>query len=347
MTNENGVFKINVANADTLTISHLGFEKLQYRVYAPSTSLVDTIYLEPASYQLRTVEIYAEDPREIVNRAVANIGINYLQGSHLIETHFRNMIKEDEDFVFFTEGAALIANASYFSTNDKDCRVQIQDIRSSSSKSILFSSATSRLTNEVGAISFFQNKGFLRKDMPHYDFELDGTLHYDSVDVYFIKFKPKASLKRKIHFEGTLFITTESYHFVKLVYTINHNSKKFTLTRYKGSPNEFVQQYLSDKYEIAFRPLNKKRWSVSYVNTETHSAIKFKKAGSAVNLRSLKSLFVVNPDSKKVFDASNSISIDQDLSTYARQFNPSVWDNFDPLVRTKELDALLKEKQDE
>ncbi len=341
VSNDEGYFKLNYTEvSDSIIISHLGYSKEIYHINDFFEKLSDTIYLKPKIVQLAEVTIFGGEPREIIKKAVKNLKANYPVEPNSIMCHFRSIIKEDEEFVFFTEGASLIANTTYLSKKEQASKIQIYDVRSSTNKSKIFTSFRASLKNNIDAISFYENKPFLLKDLNNYEFIINGIVPFDNYLVYVVRFNPNPRLKRKFVFEGTLYIETTTHAFVKMDYTITALSEKFSFVRYKGLDNEFVQTYLNERYEILFRPLQSK-WGISYVNTETLSTVNFTKDNSQIKILLVNELLISNSNQNKKIDESKTISIKDDIHKHSDSFDAKMWTHFNQILRNEKLQTLM------
>lgn len=343
ITNDEGNYKLIYTDpSDSIIISHLGYGKVIYHINNFFEKLTDTIYLKPSVVVLKEIIVFGGDPREIISKAVNNLKTNYPTDQNNIKAHFRSIVKENEEFVFFTDGATLIQNASYLSKKNQVSKVQVYDVRSSSNKSQVFTAFKAILENNINAIDFFKNKPFLSKDLNNYVFKVDRIMPYDNYLVYAIKFEPKQGLKRKFVFTGTLFVETKTYAFVKMDYTIAALSEKFTLVRNKGLHNEYIQTYLTDKYEILFRPFQGK-WVISYINTETLSTIKFTSDNKQINIFLIQELLVSSTEANgsKDIDESKTIAIKDDITKYSNFFDETMWKEFNQILPNKEMKSLM------
>lgn len=342
VTNDEGYYKLNYTElSDSIIISHLGYLKQIYHVKEFFQNLSDTIYLRPKTIELSEVIVFGGEPREIIKKAVNSLRYNYPIEPSNSMSYFRSLIREDSEFVFFSEGTALITNTYYLKKKEQESKIQIYDVRSSTNKSKIFSSFKASLKNNIGAISFYENKPFLLKDLVNYEFTIEGIIPFDNFYVYAIKFRPTSKLKRKFIFEGTLYVETKSYAFVKMEYTITALSEKFTFTRYKGLENEFYQTYINERYEILFRPFQGK-WELSYVNTETLSTAKFKRDNSEIKILLINELLVSNLNPPKALDDSKAISVKDDINKHSDYFDDKMWNYFNTILPNKQLRTLIE-----
>lgn len=341
ITNDEGYFKLNFTTPlDSIIISHLGYEKIGY----PINNFFehgDTIYLTPKVVQLNEVTIFGGDPKQIITKAIKKLSSNYPNEPNTIKAHFRSIIKENEEYVFFTEGAALVQNASYLSSKNQVSKVRVYDIRSSTNKSETFTSYKASLENTINAIDFFKNKPFLSKDLDYYVFKVEKIIPYNNNTAYVIKFEPKPNLKRKYLFSGTLFIESTSNAFIRMEYTIAL-VEKFTFTRYKGLDNEFNQTFLTDKYEVQFRPFQNK-WTLVYATTETFSTINFIKDKREIKMTTINEL--LNSEEQRAnsqsIEDTKTITINEDIHKYSEFFDESMWVKFNQILPNKKLRGLM------
>lgn len=346
VTNEEGTYKLlKEFEDDSIIISHIGFKRGAFQSADFFKANNDTIYLEPEVTQLEDVVIFGGDPRELVKKAVKKISTNYPVTNTNISSHFRSTIQENNDYVIFLEGAFLIQNPSYLSGKRSLSKVQVLDIRASSNKSQIFDQFKVSPENIINASDFFKNKPFLSKDLNNYNFQLVKIVSYDNYEVYVIKFEPQSGLKRKYSFSGTVFIETKNLAFVKLEYSIAF-SEKYSFIKNSGLRNEFKQTFLSDKYEILFKP-TKTTWVVSYVRTETLSVAIFTESNKEVEINLTQELLASKSELTdiKIIEEKNAIDINENIYKHANSFDQGLWAKFNQIAPNEKLKYLIQDEK--
>ena len=342
ITNEDGNYKlIREIEIDSVVISHIGYKRLALNANDFFKSDYDTIYLDPQIIELENVVIFGGEPIEVIRKAVKNIPKNYPVNKNNISAHFRNIIQENDDYVIFLEGALLIQNQSYLSGKKNLSKVQVLDVRSASNKSKIFTQYKASPENVINASDFFKNKPFLSKDLKHYNFQLVKIVSYENYEVYVIKFEPKSGLKRKYSFAGTVFIETKTLAFIKLGYVITF-SDKYSFIKNQGLQNEYNQTFLSDKYEILFKPFDDK-WIVSYIKTETKSIVAFLKTKKEIKISLTQELLASRSElnNPKKLNEQKVININEDIYKHSNAFDESLWSEFNQIVPNRKIKALI------
>lgn len=109
ITNEQGKFKYISEGYDeniSIYISHLGFENK----IIPRAVLSDTIYLVQKTYQLNEVTVI--DTKELKNKILKNIEINYDSGKTCESFFIKQFLQENGDYVNYLEAVGVVENRS-------------------------------------------------------------------------------------------------------------------------------------------------------------------------------------------------------------------------------------------
>jgi len=126
IANENGVFKLFVPKNhlyDTLEISCLGYKLKSITPAHFSQNKTINIELEPDAIELSEITITPPDPKEILDKAIEKISVNYPQKPHYLNAYYRELIKKDSNFIKFCDAACEIYYDGYYGQNDPDRRM--------------------------------------------------------------------------------------------------------------------------------------------------------------------------------------------------------------------------------
>jgi hypothetical protein len=344
VTNEEGKYRLTKEiSDDSIIVSHIGFKRMAFKSSDFFLLTNDTILLQPSAIELKDIVIFGGEPKEVVKKAMKNITKNYPTSRNNIFAHFRNTIKENNEYVGFLEAAFLIQNQSYITGNDDPSKLQILDIHAAPNRSQFFTKITAQTEDIIGASDFFKTKPFLSKDINDYVFNLTEITPYDNFEIYVIKFQPKSGLKAKLLFSGTLYIETKSLIFVKLDYTIQFSDiPRFSFTKYKGLENEYHQTFNTKTITVLFKPFDGK-WVLSYVNLVTSSKIVFTQRNKEINLELTQELLANKSElnSPKPLDKVKLINIKEDIIKQATALDASIWSTFNRLVPNEKMKALV------
>lgn len=100
LTNEDGVFRLRLDQADTLIFSHIGYASLLL-----PASMEMRIDLAPRAYELEGVLIMPVETTDLLRQAIEAIPGNYDHQSVMQQAFFRELLKENDTYVELNEAA--------------------------------------------------------------------------------------------------------------------------------------------------------------------------------------------------------------------------------------------------
>lgn len=247
-SNADGSFALKVPELHTfkkfsIKISCIGYENLI--VDSPTETLA--IRLKPTRTILKEVIVFGKDltPQKIVQRAFDNIPRNYNSKPFVYRTFYRHYCRDDDVYGRLIEAAVEVYKRKGYRImqtypGSKD-EVRVTQLRRSFDNTkvntnhvpialynILAtdiagyqSNMKSSDDNWIASMGFQEVSG-LKKYINLFRFDFRGITAFDNEEVYEIDYRLKADTIRlssglayPIDFHGTLFITTNSYAFVK------------------------------------------------------------------------------------------------------------------------------------
>jgi hypothetical protein len=237
-SNLDGEFSLFVSGAVTVKITCVGYQSMELS----SLAEIGTIQLKPMATQLNEVVIYdkALNPRKIVRKAFASIDKNFSTAPFLQNFFYRHYCKDDGTYGRLIEASVDIwKDQGYRSTQsaagDRE-EIRVTQLRRSldkttaaqghtpiAVKSILQADAVGYQT-AVGTehLSFYTDVSSLKADFEKYYFRFSGGTFYDGQEVYVIDYlyREDSILTTSGYVdapraEGSLFITTDTFAFVK------------------------------------------------------------------------------------------------------------------------------------
>lgn len=236
-SNLNGEFSLNASKLDSIKISCLGYESV---VIQSKEELL--IRLKPMATRLDEVYIINKEinPRRIVRKAFASIAHNYDDKSFMQKFFYRHYRKSDSTYINLIEAAVDVwrhqGYRSFRNSKGEREAICITQLRRSLDLTSMVQAQTPIsidyiLQNDIVAyqtavpnnhIKLFEGKSNLKADFENYTFTFDGITNYDGKEVYKIgyAYKKDSVLTASGYMDspssnGWLFITTDSYAFVK------------------------------------------------------------------------------------------------------------------------------------
>ncbi len=238
-SNLNGQFSISIAEPVQLQITCIGYESL--KIY--SIQVTSEIQLKPVVTTLDNVVIFDKpiNAKKIVKKAFVNIPKNYNEQPFLQNFFYRHYCKDDGAYGRLIEASVEVWKNKGYKSQQKSAgekeEIRITQLRRSldmtemaqghepiSVGNILQADLVGYQESEKSEhMSFYATVSNLKADLESYTFTFEGITHYDGQEVYEIKYIYKTdsvlttSGKYRIRAQanGSLFITTDSYAFIK------------------------------------------------------------------------------------------------------------------------------------
>ncbi|MBI1770095.1 MAG: carboxypeptidase-like regulatory domain-containing protein [Bacteroidetes bacterium] len=238
-SNLNGEFTLPVSESVSLKITCVGYESVEINGAAGN----QLIQMKPIAILLNAVVVFnkAVNPKKIVRRAFASIDQNYIDHSFMQKFFYRHYCKDDSAYGRLIEAFVDVwKNEGYHSRQksavDKE-EIRVTQLRRSLDRTTLAQghepiSVKNILQTDIVAyqtaiksdhMSFYTEVSNLKTDLDSYSFTFEGITTYDGQEVYEISYayKKDSALTTSGQYltltqaTGSLFITTDTYAFVK------------------------------------------------------------------------------------------------------------------------------------
>ncbi len=238
-SNLNGQFSISISEPFSLKITCIGYESMLIN----SISEMALIELKPMVTQLTAIVVLSKaiNARRVLKKAFANIDKNYSTNPFLQKFFYRHYCKDDKAYGRLIEASVDVwKNQGYRSVQKvagEQEAIRVTQLRRSLDKTEmaqghepisignilqadLVGYQTEKKSNHV---SFYTELSNLRTDFDSYQFVCKGITYYDDLEVYEIDYTYKkdsvlttsGAYLQLASVSGTLFITTESFAFLK------------------------------------------------------------------------------------------------------------------------------------
>jgi hypothetical protein len=238
-SNLNGQFSISIVEPVSLKVTCVGYES----VVINSLKEITLIQLKPIATQLSAIVVLdkALNPRKIMRKAFSAISINYSDQSFLQKFFYRHYCKDGEEYGRLIEASVDVWKHQGYrsiqkSAGDKE-EIRITQLRRSLDKTIMAEGHEPiavgnilqadvvgyQTTAKSEHLSFHTEVSNLKTDFESYSFTFKGIHHYDNQEVYEISYSYKkdsilttsGKYLPLTQVNGSLFITTDSYAFIK------------------------------------------------------------------------------------------------------------------------------------
>ncbi len=238
-SNLNGQFSISITEPISLKITCVGYESIQIN----SLSEVALIQLKPIITQLSEIVILDKpvNARKILRKAFSNIDKNYTDQPFLQKFFYRHYCKDDKAYGRLIEAAVDVWKDQGYRSVQKTAgekeEIRVTQLRRSLDKTemaqghepisignILQADVVGYQTEAKSEhLSFYTDMSNLKTDFEKYNFTCQAITYYDGLEVYQINYSYKrdsvlttsGSYLELAQASGSLFITTDTYAFVK------------------------------------------------------------------------------------------------------------------------------------
>jgi hypothetical protein len=239
-SNINGQFSLAVSGSVSLMITCIGYESLEVQATVGEVAIIG---LKPKVTQLDAV-IISDKPLEakrIIRKAFGNIKNNYNAAPFRQTFFYRHYCKDDDVYGRLIEASVDVWKPHGYKGTQRTAgewdQIRVTQLRRSLDKTVMaqghepIAVGSILETDLVGYqseqpqehINFYANVSSLRVDIENYTCKFNGITTYDGREVYEIGYVYKkdsvlttsGEYRIRAEAKGTLFITTDTYAFVK------------------------------------------------------------------------------------------------------------------------------------
>ena len=280
VSNNDGEFVLKVPeskHSDTVVVSCLGYRQQIF----PISQLTDKEYaisLEPNSVQLKEIRVTVVNPEEIVSKILAKIPVNYSRETEVMNSFYREVLKQDDKYIDVAEALLEIRKASYDNDFSQD---KIKVIRGRKSENVnpfrfvdfKIQGGPFYITklDVVKTLDSFLDPEF--RDM--YKFTMEGVIDVDNRATYLLSFKPREK-SEDANYEGKLYVDMSSLALVRAEFNLSRAGLKFAreaLIRKK--PKDFYVRPFDVEYKVSYRR-SENKWHLSTAQASIKFRVKSK-----------------------------------------------------------------------
>ncbi len=326
-SNLNGQFSISITEPISLKVTCIGYESVQIN----SLSEITLIQLKPIITQLSEIVILDRpiNARKILRKAFANIDENYNDQPFLQKFFYRHYCKDDNAYGRLIEASVDVWKDRGYRTVQKSAgekeEIRVTQLRRSLDKTemaqghepisignILQADVVGYQTGAKSEhLSFYTDVSNLKTDFEKYNFTCQAITHYDGLEVYQINYSHKrdsvlttaGNYLELTQASGSLFITTDTYAFVKTedVKSYQGNTVR-TVAYYRKYSNRYYPYHFIREGESHTSENNSHSFHIELMSVEVKNDAREKFIGRLPNKADL-----LNIPYDSVFWASSTI----------------------------------------
>lgn len=353
ISNVDGEFALKIPPEylkDTVVISCMG--------YARKSFLLDTlkkgrlhITLEPIKIQLREVKVEATDPIQVMDSMINNIPQNYPTKTMLMTSFYREVLKQDKQYVNVAEALMDILKTPYTKQFRED---QIRYLKGRKSKEV---QAFKFVDFKMQGGPYYITKldviktldSFVdREYRSYYKYKLDQTIEYRGRPTYVIAFEPAGKFDY-LTYKGKLFIDKQTFALVHAEFSLSKDGKKSarrSLIRKK--PKDFNVRPLELDYDVSYKRYNGK-WYLNSAQASVEFRVKSKRDKVNSIFHSISNLLITDYRETNLKRFKNKEDFDSSdiFSEIITDYDPNFWGDYNVIEPSTDLKNALKKEQKE
>ena len=266
-TNNDGEFELKIPESmshDTVIVSCLGYRQ-HLQSIAEITDKNYTISLDQTPVLLKEIKVTVINPQDIISKILTKIPFNYPRDVEIMTSFYREVLKQDHQYIDVAEALIEIRKASYDNSYAQDKTRVIKGRKGLNVEPFHFVDFKIQggpyYITQLDVIKTLDS--FLDPEYrDYYKFALKDIIEVENRDTYIIQFKPKEKVDYPCY-QGKLYVDMSSFALVQAEFSLSRSGLKFaneSLIRKK--PKFYNVRPVSVNYRVSYRRANNK-WHLS------------------------------------------------------------------------------------
>lgn len=284
VTNKDGVFSLKVSEEEIskgILVSHIGFLNVRLSVEElkrRGNGLV--VWMNPTSQVLQEVNVYGGSPRELVEKAISKIAVNYADKSNLYTAFYRETVQKGRRYIGVAEAVMNVYKSDYSYRNtarDRSQLVKGRRLVSQRAKDTLSVKLAGGPATPI-YLDVVKNGADLLdiSNLDYYDFVMEKPASLDNRMQYVVSFYPSASLSYALYI-GRFYIDQETLAFTRIEFEMDVSNKtKATSTILQKKPFGLRFRPIEVSYLVTYRQQNGKTY-LNYIRNDVRFKCDWKK----------------------------------------------------------------------
>jgi hypothetical protein len=348
VSNSDGDFELKIPgtmNRDTVVVSCLG-----YRQYRQPVAEIEVrnylVYLQPVSIQLREIKVTVINPDEIINRILSKLLLNYPRNPEIMNSFYREVLKQDDDYIDVAEAVMEIRKAPYDNSFAEDRVKLIKGRKNLNVKPFQF------VDFKIQGGPYYITKldvvktldSFLDPEFREfYKYSLYEIIDFEGRETYVIGFKPKDKVDYPCY-QGKLFVDMSTFALVRAEFSLSRSGLNFAhQSLIKKKPKDFYVRPTSVEYKVNYRRVEN-RWHLSTAQVELKFKVKSKLEKINSTFYSNSELLVTDfkPEDGTHFRRAETFNSKDIFSELITSYDEGFWDEYNIIKPSEELTGALK-----
>jgi len=349
ISNIDGVFELKIPESmkgDTVVFSCLGY--IQQRIPI-STVAVDNciIYLQPTSIHLKEIKITVINAEDIINKILSKISLNYPRKPEIMTSFYREVLKQDDQYVDVAEAVMEIRKSPYENTFADDKVKFLKGRKSLNVKPFQY------VDFKIQGGPYYITKldviktldSFLDSEyLSYYKYTLDETIELDDRGTYVIRFRPKEKIDYPCY-QGRLYVDMSTFALVEADFSLSRSGLKFAQeSLIKKKPKDFYVRAINADYKVIYRRVSNK-WHLSNAQASLNFRIKSKKDKVNSTFHSDSELLITDfkPDDGSHFKKDEVFNPNEIFTKVISDYGEGFWDDYNIIKPSDDLQEALRD----
>jgi hypothetical protein len=330
---------------DTVCFSYIGYKPLSVKI---SNLLYENnqIALEEVAIRLKEVTVRYIKPDELIKKAIEKIPENYSRIPLLAMGFYREILKENNDYVTLSEAVLKIYKAPYNSMlNDQ---VSIYKGRKSpfvkQMDTVFFKLQGGIHTNLLLDIAKNHTNFISGENFDFYTYKLEDITSIQGHYAYSISFDQKDYINYPL-FKGKIYIDTESLAIIRAEFMLSPKGINYaTETMVRKSPRRVKVRPVEANYLVTYTERNN-IWYLSNMREQVKFKVKKKYTLYSKTFESIAEMVITQTDSlaARRFKFTETIKMDDVFIEKIQSYDPSFWGKFNFIEPDESLEQALGE----
>lgn len=348
ISNTDGDFELKLPGSminDTVIVSCMGYRQFRVPVREITGEPV-TVYLPPASIQLQEVIVIYISPEEILRRMEEKISINYAEKPQIMTSFYREVLKQDRNYIDVAEAVMDIRKASYNNLSAEDKVKFIKGRKSMNVKPFQFvdfkiQGGPYYITklDVIKTLDSFLDPQYIQ----YYKYTLEEIIEQDNRPTYVISFKPRGK-EENIHYQGRLYVDMSSFALVKAEFEMNRAGLKYAQqSLIQKKPKGFYVRPVEVQYRVSYRR-SETKWHLSNAQASIEFRVRSKKDKINSLFHSISELLVTDfkPDDGTRFKRNELFGSKDIFTEMIRNDDDQFWGDYNIIKPSQDLRKALE-----
>ena len=349
VSNNDGEFELKIPESmkqDTIIISCVGYRQ-QIQPIGEITDKNYQIALDPSSVQLKEINVTAINSDDIIIKILSKIPLNYSHDTEIMTSFYREVLKQDDQYIDVAEALMEIRKASYDNSFAQD---KVKVIKGRKSQNVMpFKFVDFKIQggpyyitklDVVKTLDSFLDPEF--RDF--YKFTTEGIIEVDNRNTYVIYFKPKEKVDYPCY-QGKLYVDMSSFALVRAEFGLSRAGLKFAHeSLIKKKPKDFYVRPTKVDYNVSYRRANNK-WHLSAARASISFKVKSKEDRVNSIFYSDSELLITDfkPDDGTHYKRDETFNSKDIFTEVVTNFEDGFWGDYNIIKPSEELRKSLQD----